>query len=188
MMPVNDPKKIKVIAYVYGGQATINTPSWSPDSKKIAFVSGDAALKLPNQRLNGYLQALRDYNMEEDKSIIKLGTYHMENGYETMLSFLDNHADFTSIVCGNDLIAFGAIKAIKERGLSVPGDISVIGFDDIYLSSIFEPALTTIRQPIYDIGSYAVDVMIRLVKNEAVNQKIKYFGPEIIERDSVRNL
>jgi LacI family transcriptional regulator len=156
--------------------------------KKIAFISGDAALKLPNQRLNGYLQALRDYNMEEDKSIIKLGTYHMENGYETARSFLDNHADFTSIVCGNDLIAFGAIKAIKERGLSVPGDISVIGFDDIYLSSIFEPALTTIRQPIYDIGSYAVDVMIRLVKNEAVNQKIKYFGPEIIERDSVRNL
>lgn len=156
--------------------------------RKIAFISGDAALKMPIQRLNGYLQALRDYNLMEDSSLIKLGTYHMEDGYRHTLGLLSSNADFSSIVCGNDLIAYGAIKAIKEKGLSVPGDISVVGFDDIYLSSMFEPALTTIRQPIYDIGSYAVDVMMRLVKNESVIQKIKYFGPEIIERSSVREV
>lgn len=155
---------------------------------KIAFISGDATLKVPNQRLNGYLQALKDYNLQEDVSLIKLGMYHMEDGHQYTLELLENKREITAIVCGNDLIAYGAIKAIKEKGLSVPQDISVVGFDDIYLSSMFEPALTTIKQPIYDIGSYAVDVMIRLVKNEAVNQKIKYFGPEIIERNSVRDL
>lgn len=155
---------------------------------KIAFIGGDANLKLPNQRLNGYLQALRDYKLQERADLIRLGSYHMEHGYRSTLSLLGSGADFTSIVCGNDLIAFGAIKAIKEKGLGVPDDISVVGFDDIYLSSMFEPALTTIRQPIYDIGGYAVDVMIRLVKKEKVNEKIKYFGPEIVERNSVKSL
>lgn len=157
--------------------------------RKIAFISGDKDLKTPNQRLNGYLQALRDYKIEENAGIIRLGTYHMEDGYQNALGLLNRkEPEFTSIVCGNDLIAYGAIKAIKEKGLTVPGDISVVGFDDIYLSPMFEPALTTIKQPIYDIGSYAIDVMIRLVKNETVNQKIKYFGPEIIERNSVKEI
>jgi LacI family transcriptional regulator len=77
---------------------------------------------------------------------------------------------------------------LRERGLRIPEDVSILGFDDIYLSSLFDPSLTTIRQPVYEMGSYAVDVLIRLIKGENVIEKVKCFGPELVERNSVANL
>jgi LacI family transcriptional regulator len=155
---------------------------------KLAFIGGDVSIKTPNQRLKGYLQALRDNNLQEDRSLVYIGNYHPESGYKAAKELLNKRLKFTGIVCANDLMAFGAIKALKEKGLHVPEEVSVIGFDDIYLSSLFEPSLTTIRQPVYDMGSHAVDVMIKLIKGQTVNEKVKYFGPELIERDSVRNI
>ena len=155
---------------------------------KLAFIGGEPPGTGINQRLNGYLQALRDYTLEENGELVCIDTYHSESGYKNANMLLDKGFSFTGVVCGNDLIAFGVIKALKERGLRVPEDISIIGYDDIYLSSLFDPSLTTIRQPIYDMGSHAVDVLIRLIKGENVIEKVKYFGPELVERDSVANI
>jgi LacI family transcriptional regulator len=155
---------------------------------KLVFIGGDVSLKTPNQRLNGYLQALRDNGLQEDRGMIYIGNYNPENGYKAVKELLNKRVEFTAIVCANDLIAFGAVKALKERGMQVPKDVSVVGFDDIYLSSLFEPSLTTIRQPVHDMGSHAVDVLIKLIKGETVSEKVKYFGPELIERNSVRNI
>jgi LacI family transcriptional regulator len=155
---------------------------------KLAFIGGEPPGTGINQRLNGYLQALRDYKIEENCQLVCIDSYHSESGYRNVNMLLNKGLSFTGVVCGNDLIAFGVIKALKERGLKIPEDISIIGFDDIYLSALFDPSLTTIRQPIYEMGSHAVDVLIRLIKGENVIEKVKYFGPELVERDSVANI
>jgi LacI family transcriptional regulator len=155
---------------------------------RLAFIGGEPPGTGINQRLNGYLQALRDCKLQEDSQLICIDTYHSESGYKNVNMLLNKGLSFTGVVCGNDLIAFGVVKALKERGLRVPEDVSIIGFDDIYLAAMFEPGLTTIRQPIYDMGSHAVDVLIRLIKGEPVKEKLKYFGPELVERDSVTNI
>lgn len=156
--------------------------------RRIAYIGGDIMLKIPNQRLEGYYKALDDYGIERDESLVRLGTYHLESGYDAACNLLDSGCKFTAIVCGNDLIALGAVRAIKERYLRIPDDISIIGYDNIYLATLMEPPLTTIKQPIYDMGDYAVDIMIKLINQEQVDPKIYYFVPELVERQSVKAL
>ncbi|AEE96949.1 LacI family DNA-binding transcriptional regulator [Mahella australiensis] len=156
--------------------------------KRIAYIGGDVMLKIPNQRLEGYYKALGDYGMERDEKLVRIGTYHVESGYNDACALLDSGCQFTAVVCGNDLIALGVARAIKEHDLRIPDDISIIGYDNIYLSTLMDPPLTTIKQPIYDMGDHAVDVIIRLINGEQINEKIHYFIPELVERQSVRQL
>jgi len=156
--------------------------------RKIAFIGGEAMAPHPMNRLQGFLQAMKDYGVEIDQNLIRIGTYHVESGYKHALELLESDSDFTAIVCGNDLIAYGAIKAIKQQGLKVPEDISVIGYDDIFISSLLEPPLTTIKQPTYDLGAYATEILIKLIKNESVEEKVKLFVPQLVVRKSVISL
>ncbi|MDM8127317.1 substrate-binding domain-containing protein, partial [Paraclostridium benzoelyticum] len=92
---------------------------------------------------------------------------------------------FTAICAANDLIAIGAIKALKERNIHIPKDISVVGFDDIQTSSIIEPQLTTINQNSYDMGYESANILIKNLEKKEVNDIEKMiFKPELIIRSS----
>ena len=155
---------------------------------KIAFIGGKGMHKSRNLRLEGYLKALTEYGIEPDYSRIKIGNYHMETGYQYVQQLLENGSEFTAVVCGNDLIAFGALNAIKDYGLKCPEDISIIGYDDIYLTQLTDPKLTTIKQPSLEIANYAMEVLLKLMKNIPVEEKVKCFVPYLVERGSVKRI
>jgi len=155
---------------------------------KIAFIGGKGTHGSRNLRLEGYLKALTEYGIEPDYSRIKIGNYHMETGYQYVQQLLENGSEFTAVVCGNDLIAFGALNAIKDYGLKCPEDISIIGYDDIYLTQLTDPKLTTIKQPSLEIANYAMEVLLKLMKNIPVEEKVKCFVPYLVERGSVKRI
>jgi LacI family transcriptional regulator len=156
--------------------------------RNIAFIGGEGMIKTPQRRLNGYLEALKDYGIPVRDELIHVGTYHVETGYENTKKLIESGLDFSAITCGNDLIAFGALNAIKDKGLKIPEDISLVGYDDIYLASMMEPKLTTIRQPTHDISNYAMDILLKLMRKETVEDREKYFDPQLIERNSVKKI
>lgn len=156
--------------------------------RQIAYIGGDGDPGSRNMRLDGFLKALRDHDISVNYNLIKLGNYQMETGYLYTKLMLENSYAFTAIVCGNDLIAFGALNAIKDKGLKVPQDISLVGYDDIYLTTLTEPKLTTMKQPLDEISRYAVDLLVKLMNRETISEENKCFNPHLIERDSVRQL
>ena len=153
--------------------------------RKIMFLSGQLNIKLSMDRLDGYKKALSDNNIEYNKELVVVGRYSNDFGYESIRKITIDK-DVTAIFCANDLIAIGAMKALKEKGINIPDDISIVGFDDINIASLVTPSLTTIRQPSYDIGYMAIESLINILegkKNSNNNIEIKL---ELIIRESTK--
>lgn len=131
--------------------------------KKIMFLSGQVNIKLSMDRLEGYKRALLDNSIDYNENLVVVGRYSSEFGYETMKN-MELDKEITAIFCGNDLIAIGAMNALKEKLISIPEDISIVGFDDIYISTLVSPPLTTVRQPSYEIGYLAIETLIDILE------------------------
>ncbi len=151
--------------------------------KDILILVGSQDLKISRDRLRGYKEALKDNNIIINESNIKIGTYDKEFGKKTM-DELKCNSSATAIFCGNDLIAIGAMKSLKKQGLNVPEDISIVGFDDIYIASLLTPALTTVHQPSYEIGYKAVELLINKLENKNNVSKSIVIEPQLIVRES----
>ncbi len=150
---------------------------------RIAFLSG-AAPGEADERLRGYEEALREHRLAVDPSLIVCGRYTLDSGYRGTQSLLDQRVPFTAIACGNDLIAFGALKAIHEHGLRVPQDLSLVGFDDMYLSGCMAPGLTTMRQPAYEMGACAMRMLACRINKTPMETTTRSFEPILVERDT----
>lgn len=137
--------------------------------KKIAFIGGFQDISASSERLKGYKYALEENNLEINKAYIKNGDFKRETGHVMMHNLLNLDQKPTAVFAANDLLALGAIQAIKEEGLSVPSDIAVIGFDDIEFASLPEIQLTTVAQPKYDMGKMAFETLIKQLKGEGDN-------------------
>ncbi len=154
--------------------------------KEIAYITGYGTLHAPyDQRLQGYEQAMADHDLPVNPYLLECGGYNLETGYKKTLQLLGRNIPFTAIACGNDLIALGAFQAIREHKLSVPRDISLVGYDDVYLSVMLEPRLTTVRQPAYEIGVHAIRLLLERIEKKPGTEKNKCFVPNLIERDTV---
>ena len=97
---------------------------------------------------------------------------------------MDKKIDFDSVFCGNDLIAIGAMKAIKELGLRIPEDIGIMGFDNIYIASVVTPSLSTVNQPNYKMGYKAAELLINFIKNPSKPDDEVVLETELIIRES----
>jgi LacI family transcriptional regulator len=97
---------------------------------------------------------------------------------------LDRKKPFTALLAYNDISAIGAIRAFEEAGLKVPGDVSVIGFDDVPAAAFNHPSLTTVRQPLHRMGELAVEVLISRIEDKGAPQREVAVQPEIIVRES----
>ena len=129
--------------------------------KKIAYLSGSLKTRTARDRLDGYKKALSDNSLEYDEKLIKYGEYRIDWGKNGINELLSENKNFDCIFCGNDLIAVGAIKELKKNGYNIPEDIGVMGFDDIYLAGLVEPSLTTVRQPNYQMGYQAMELLLK---------------------------
>lgn len=153
--------------------------------QRIAFISGSVLDRASGlDRLMGYQRALNDHQFPIDFRLIKEGNFKAQSGYKAAQELLGQQAPPTAILAANDEMAIGAINAIFASGRRVPDDIAVVGFDDIYLASIFRPALTTIRQPIREIGSEAAQMVLRLVRGESLPDEKVVLPHELVIRES----
>lgn len=161
--------------------------------KKVAYLSGSLKTRTAQDRLEGYKKALTDNNIKYNKTLVKHGEYRIEWGRDGVKELLSEQENCDAIFCGNDLIAIGAIKELKEKGYNIPEDIGVMGFDDIYLAGLVEPSLTTVRQPNYKMGYKAMELLLENLNNTDKNNigvkelKTITLETEIIERNSIIN-
>jgi LacI family transcriptional regulator len=156
--------------------------------RKIAFI-GTVSCSIDREL--GYRNAVMLNGLEIDESIIIGGRheyvhYFSEYGYRCALQLLSDNKPFSAVFCANDLIAIGVIKAFEDKGILVPSDKAVIGFDDINIAHLYRPALTTIKQPIDDMAGAAIDILLEQIDKPEVPriQKKITFPMELIIRES----
>ena len=135
--------------------------------RRIALLLGPITCAARNfDRLVGYKKVLAEYGIPVDEALIRVQPPSFLLGKESMRAFLKLPERPTAVLCANDYLAIGAIRAITEAGLSVPEDISVCGFDDVDVSAYFNPPLTTIKTPCYQMGKMAADMVIDALESQ----------------------
>ncbi|WP_159001575.1 LacI family DNA-binding transcriptional regulator, partial [Streptomyces sp. SBT349] len=127
--------------------------------RRIGLISGPPGLVCCQARLGGYLAALRETRIRPDPALIRAAPFQSDPARRTAHALLDHYQPPTAFVAGNDLQALGIIEACAERGLRIPDDVSVIGFDDLDTARSAAPALTTIRQPFEDMAAESIRVL-----------------------------
>ncbi len=132
--------------------------------RRIAFVSGVLGHRDAQQRLSGYKAALRDAGIEIDPALILSGDFTEAGGQRAIDGLFDRGIGFSAVFASNDQMAFGASLALYRRGLRVPHDVSLVGFDDLASSVYAIPPLTTVHHPVYELGQLAAQAVLQLVE------------------------
>jgi len=151
---------------------------------QIALLTGPIEEDCVRDRLVGYQQALSERGIKPQQGLIRYGDWSASTGYDSIVRLIEEKIPFSAIFAQNDRIAVGAIRALHEAGLSIPQDVSIIGFDDIPLSAYFDPALTTMRQDLFEIGRLAAHRLIERIQNPARPIKQLHLSAELIVRSS----
>ena len=155
--------------------------------RKIGLVLGSPNLYTTNQRLTGYLNALKDAGITPTEEYIRYGNYTMDGGYQAVSDLLKLKDRPTALFVTNFEMTLGTILALQHSGIRVPEDLSVIGFDKLELFGEIFPDLTLIRQPQLSIGREAANLMLDLLMNrDAVSHRIVTLSTELTEGRSVR--
>lgn len=139
---------------------------------RIGFITGSMDLGAASDRLDGYESALRIHHIPTDPRLIYNGSFFQPDGYAGASVLLEIDRPPTAIFASNDVMAMGAMDAVWRRGLRVPEDVSIVGFDDIPQAASVRPALTTVRQPLEQMGRVATQMLLDLLKNpdKAINR------------------
>jgi LacI family transcriptional regulator len=134
--------------------------------ERIAFIDGPAHVLTGRDRLKGYQDGLDAGGLELDERLVVSGGYTEEGGREALCSLLDAGLSFTAILASNDAMAIGCMGELASRGLKLPRDMSLVGFDDIPVVRWFDPPLTTVRVPMAEIGAAGVNRLLTLLDSE----------------------
>lgn len=165
--------------------------------RRIAFMRGPRAIPDSEFRWESIQQVAREIALKLDPALVihidsagwsmKDGYHPMapEIGYKPMKALLEKTHDFTAIFCFNDIAAIGAIRALKDAGLAVPADVSVVGFDDIQSAAYSTPSLTTVRQPLLEMGQRGAQILLdRIANREKQYPSEIVMAPELVVRES----
>jgi DNA-binding LacI/PurR family transcriptional regulator len=131
--------------------------------RAIALIGGSPDLSNAIDRKEGFRAAMRERHIPIAPGYIQDGDFNRISGYDKMRTLLQLRPRPTAVLAGNDLIAYGALKAIREAGLECPMDISIVGFDDLESSEYTDPALTTVAQPAYQMGASGADLLLNRI-------------------------
>ena len=177
------------------GQALVHL--YQLGHRRIAFMRGPQAIPDSEYRWESIQIVAREIGLKLDPSLViridaagwsmKDGYHPMapEIGHNPMKALLEKTRDFTAIFCFNDIAAIGAIRALKDAGLSVPQDVSVVGFDDIQSAAYATPSLTTVRQPLAEMGKRGAQILLERIANSAKDYPSEIvMAPELVIRES----
>ncbi|GAA1256779.1 LacI family DNA-binding transcriptional regulator [Kitasatospora nipponensis] len=186
---------------INGYSEKIAAPFISPDDRAAMWMAVQHLAELGHERIGlavgqrryvpvlrkieGFTAAMRSVlgkSAEEVEQLVHHSLFSVEGGHAAAGVLLDRGC--TAIVCGSDLMALGAIRAVRQRGLTVPGDVSVVGFDDSPLIAFTEPPLTTVRQPVEAMATAAVDALLEEVAGQSAQRGEFMFQPELVMRGS----
>jgi LacI family transcriptional regulator len=154
--------------------------------RRIAHIAGPSSHRDAGERLNAYKQALTEYSIEFDPSLVVEGNYQEQGGLLATEQLLSRHSNITAIFCANDQTAYGARLALYRRGFRVPEDISLLGFDGLFSSSFTTPPLTTVRQPGEEMGNAAAKMILSLLEGKTPSQIA--IVPTLMVRESTSRL
>ncbi|EGO62842.1 LacI family DNA-binding transcriptional regulator [Acetonema longum] len=152
--------------------------------RQIAIVSGRPASPTNTERVNGYIQALAANRLFCRTDLVVNGDFTFEGGYRAAEILLNRGCRFDAIFAANDLMAIGVIECLAQNGRRVPDDVAVAGFDNIRLAAWYKPALTTINQPVYEMGQLAVAALLEHMADSGAQARDIMLKPELIIRQS----
>jgi len=152
--------------------------------REIGMIAGEVAPMYDINRVRGYRASLESHGIPFREDRVMLGMPVIQHGYESTKILIKRDPELTAIFCYNDLLAMGAIKCCKEMGIKVPGDIAIIGFDNIIFSELIDPALTTIHVDKYEIGKQSAALLLKMLENPGELYPTLYVDTELIIRES----
>ncbi|MFG6117925.1 LacI family DNA-binding transcriptional regulator [Thalassobacillus sp. B23F22_16] len=155
---------------------------------EIGMISGpttDTIAGFP--RYMGFKQGLRD-KLSLENNNIEFGFFDYDSSYKAMERLYDKNPKITAVFCASDEMALGAISFLNTKGINVPEDISILGFDNTKIAQMSIPKLTTISQPMYEIGKHAILKLEKMISGESLEDVVTYLPHTIVERESVKHL
>lgn len=152
--------------------------------KKIFYISGPLSLKHEQDRLDGYKQALAEHGIETDEKLIVTQDFESGSAYHAVRQVLEQGLEFDAVQASNDQAAIGAIKALMEFGIEIPGKVAVTGFDNLFPSSLVEPAITTVHVRRYTMGYSAVMECIRRIQDPEAEPQQQMLDSRLVIRGS----
>ena len=155
--------------------------------RHIGHVTGPLAYADARDRLIGYRRALEAAGIAYDERYVVESTFLEEGGAVAAGRLLERAPELSAIFLANDQMAAGAMRALRERGLRIPDDVSVVGYDDVFLARYLTPTLTTVRQPLVEMGRAAADLLLARLDGDR-REVVHRFEPELVERQSVARL
>jgi LacI family transcriptional regulator len=152
--------------------------------RRIGHVTGVPGFVASDERMSGYQIALARAGLPQSAELVAVGNFEIDGGHEAAAVLLDLPDRPTAIFAANDNLAVGVLQAARERGLEVPRDLSVVGFDDLSQATIATPALTTVRQPLEELGRLAVSLLLRIIDRQRVEAVRVELATRLIVRES----
>lgn len=152
--------------------------------RRIGFIEGRPELSTSKERLEGYRKALKDYGTEPDPALVRQGDSRQASGRRLTLELLESPDPPTALFVGNNLMTLGALEAIHSLGLRIPEDIAIVGYDDMPWALAFNPPLTAVRQPGYEVGRRAMELLLQRIREPKRSTTLVLLQPELIVRES----
>jgi DNA-binding LacI/PurR family transcriptional regulator len=152
--------------------------------RRIGYLEGKQGVSTTRERLEGYRTALADRGIESDPALIVAGDSRPESGRRLAAKLLEMPDRPTALLVGNGMMAIGALEAIHARGLRIPDDIAVVGYDDMPWALAVTPALTVVRQPGYELGSRAMELLRQRISEPERSITTVMLQPELVVRGS----
>ncbi|WP_048876656.1 LacI family DNA-binding transcriptional regulator [Saccharomonospora saliphila] len=152
--------------------------------RRIGFAGGPESASCGQARLHGYRAALEKAGVEPDPELTLHGAFGYPDGLEMGIRLLDLDPRPTAVFAASDATALGVVEAARRRGLRVPDDLSVVGYDDTILATLATPALTVVRQPLPDMGRVALRTLLRLAEGDTLDSHHVELATQLVVRDS----
>lgn len=152
--------------------------------RRIALITPEPGLAISDERLGSFKVAFAALGQPLDKRLIVPGTFHIETGAKAARRLMAVRQRPTAIIAANDLSAFGVISELNAMGIRVPDEVSVLGFDDVAFAKVFQPPLSTIQQPLYDLGREALQLATSGYRREAGAPEVVTLAARFIARKS----
>ena len=181
--PVNEPVSAVCLDDYTGGYLA-SQYLISLGHRSIVTILGPENEECTKKRLAGFAKALHDVGAEVDQRLILQGDWSAESGKFAINKLLGYQVSFSAIFAQNDRMALGAMRALREAGMRIPQDISVVGYDDLPLTSFYDPPLTTVRQPIERFGQVGVQLLLEAIKKSGTDPQVVNLDPILIIRES----
>jgi LacI family transcriptional regulator len=154
--------------------------------RTIGYINGPPHIRICKERYTGFCKALSEYGIKHDSALVSIGDFSGASGAKSAMQLKNAHPEMTAVFCANDFMAMGALMEYANHGISVPGQISIVGYDGDSFSAFTSPPLTTIRHSVEEISSRAVQHLMDLLEGSPGTRHA--IPPQLIERQSITHL